>query len=110
VDRARLSKIVARAVARRPRAIAQRPAVGRSRWLAIPLAVRRFNLSNVETDFAKLRRRDTWTSGERYWGAKMDRMLGRNLAPTVLLTDTPDRGARARPAHAGRRRRRRSTG
>jgi predicted RND superfamily exporter protein len=86
-QRTRLSELVARAVTRRPRALALAGVA--VTLVAMPLAVRAFNLSNVETDFAKLRRRDTWTSGERYWGAKMDRMLGRNLAPTVLLTDTP---------------------
>ena len=42
----------------------------------------------LEYDFSRLRRRDTWTRGERYWGAKMDAMLGRNLAPTVFLADS----------------------
>jgi predicted RND superfamily exporter protein len=44
---------------------------------------------HMETDFSKLRRRDSSTQGERYWGAKMDRLLNRYLTPTVVLTDTP---------------------
>ncbi|MDX2019340.1 MAG: MMPL family transporter [Deltaproteobacteria bacterium] len=44
---------------------------------------------HMETDFSKLRRRDSWSHGERYWGAKMDRLLNRYLTPTVVLTNTP---------------------
>jgi predicted RND superfamily exporter protein len=87
-NRARLTGLVARAVTRHPRVIA---GLGLALTvLAIPPALRALDVRNIETDFARLRRRDTWTSGERYWGGKMDRMLGRNLAPTVLLTDSPD--------------------
>ena len=69
----------------------------RSRWIAgaglivtaasaaaLPMIVS----SLLESDFSRLRRRDTWTSGERYWGSKMDQVLGRYLSPTVLLTDS----------------------
>jgi uncharacterized membrane protein YdfJ with MMPL/SSD domain len=102
-SRARLTGLVAAAVTRHPGLIA---GLGVTLTvLAVPLALRALDLRNVETDFARLRRRDTWTSGERYWGGKMDRMLGRNLAPTVLLTDHPDQAralaARLREA-AGR--------
>jgi len=45
--------------------------------------------AHLETDFSKLRRKDSWTVGERFWGAKMDRLLNRYLTPTVVLTDTP---------------------
>jgi predicted RND superfamily exporter protein len=98
----RLTAGVARAVTRHPRFLA---GVGLAiTLLAIPMALRALDLRNVETDFSRLRRRDTWTSGERYWGGKMDRMLGRNLAPTVLLTDSPEEAralaARVREAAA----------
>lgn len=51
--------------------------------------VRHFGPDELEYDFSRLRRRDTWTSGEAYWGHKMDLLLGRYLTPTVLLTDSP---------------------
>jgi len=41
----------------------------------------------LEHDFSKLRRRDTWVSGEGYWGARMDKLLGRQVTPTVILAD-----------------------
>ena len=34
------------------------------------------NSAHLESDFSKLRRRDTWTSGEGYWGRFMDRIIG----------------------------------
>jgi len=46
------------------------------------------NSTHLESDFSKLRRRDTWTSGEGYWGRYMDRIIGGNLSPTVILTDS----------------------
>ncbi len=46
------------------------------------------NSTHLESDFGKLRRRDTWTSGEGYWGRFMDRIIGGNLSPTVILTDS----------------------
>jgi predicted RND superfamily exporter protein len=46
--------------------------------------------SHLESDFSKLRRRDTWTSGEGYWGRFMDRIIGGNLSPTVILTDSKE--------------------
>ena len=52
--------------------------------------VRSFGAGSLEYDFSKLRRADTWTSGEGYWGGRMDELLGRYLTPTVVLTDTPD--------------------
>ncbi|HEV8244875.1 MAG TPA: MMPL family transporter [Polyangiaceae bacterium] len=44
----------------------------------------------IEYDFSKLRRRDSWTNGERYWGKRMDDALGRYLTPTVVMTDGPE--------------------
>ncbi|MCU0690940.1 MAG: MMPL family transporter [Polyangiaceae bacterium] len=42
----------------------------------------------LETDFAKLRRRDSWESGERYWGKRMDATLRRYLTPTVIMASS----------------------
>jgi uncharacterized protein len=50
--------------------------------------VRKFGRDQLEFDFSRLRRRDTWTVGEGHWGKKMDALLGRYLTPTVLLTDS----------------------
>jgi predicted RND superfamily exporter protein len=57
--------------------------------IAAGFEIRHFGHNQLEYDFSRLRRRDTWTRGEGYWGAKMDTLLGRYLTPTVLLTDTP---------------------
>jgi len=46
-----------------------------------------FNASQLEYDFSKLRRADTWKTGEGYWGRKMDALLGQYLTPTVILAD-----------------------
>ncbi|MGA7741398.1 MAG: MMPL family transporter [Polyangia bacterium] len=48
---------------------------------------RHFGRNQLEHDFSKLRRRDTWVSGEGYWGARMDQLLGRQVTPTVILAD-----------------------
>ncbi|HET6283225.1 MAG TPA: MMPL family transporter [Polyangia bacterium] len=50
--------------------------------------LRSLNTGHIESDFSRLRRRDTWTSGEGYWGRKMDRLVGGNLTPTVVLTNS----------------------
>jgi predicted RND superfamily exporter protein len=47
-----------------------------------------FNVSQLEYDFSKLRRADTWKNGEGYWGRKMDALLGTYLTPVVLLADS----------------------
>jgi hypothetical protein len=39
----------------------------------------------LENDFSKLRRRDSWVTGERYWGRIADQTLGRYLTPTVIM-------------------------
>jgi predicted exporter len=72
-------------------------AVGARPWLYAGVAlvltvgavweVRHFSRDQLEFDFSRLRRRDTWKSGEGYWGKKMDTLLGRYLTPTVILTD-----------------------
>jgi hypothetical protein len=51
---------------------------------------RRFDSSWIETDVAKLRRADTWTSGEGYWGKRMNDLLGEYLTPLAVLTDSPE--------------------
>jgi predicted exporter len=48
---------------------------------------RTFGSDQIETDFSKLRRADTWQNGEGYWGRRMDVLLGSYLTPTVILTD-----------------------
>jgi hypothetical protein len=59
------------------------------------VAVGRFDSSTqVEYDFSKLRRVDTWQSGDGYWGRKVDTLLGRYLTPTVVLSDS-ERASRA---------------
>jgi uncharacterized protein len=55
--------------------------------------VRSFGPGEIETDFSKLRRSDTWSSGEGYWGRRMDALLGTYLTPTVILADAPEQAA-----------------
>lgn len=49
--------------------------------------VRSFGPEQIETDFSKLRRADTWKIGEGYWGRKMDDLLGTYVTPVVILAD-----------------------
>jgi predicted RND superfamily exporter protein len=49
--------------------------------------VRTFDWDQVETDFSRLRRADTWNVGEGYWGRRMEALLGRYLTPSIILTD-----------------------
>lgn len=44
----------------------------------------------LETDLTKLRRRDSWVDGERYWGKRMDATLRRYLTPTVVMAHSPE--------------------
>ncbi|MDP9036986.1 MAG: MMPL family transporter [Myxococcota bacterium] len=53
-------------------------------------AVRGFGPDQIETDFSKLRRADTWTAGEGYWGRRMDELLGTYVTPTMILADDAD--------------------
>ncbi len=62
---------------------------------AAGVAARGFGSGNIETDFSKLRRRDTWQQGEGYWGAKMNAMLGEYLTPLVVLADSEEGARRA---------------
>ena len=52
------------------------------------IEISRFDSSRIESDFSRLRRRDTGKSGEGYWGRKMEAVLKRNLSPTVILADS----------------------
>jgi predicted RND superfamily exporter protein len=49
--------------------------------------LRSFGPNEIETDFSKLRRADTWKTGEGYWGRKMDALFGTYVTPTVILAD-----------------------
>jgi predicted exporter len=62
------------------------------------LKVRTFDRSWIEYDFSQLRRRDSYVSGERYWGPKMDALLGRGLSPLYFLTDSGDQTIRLEQA------------
>src|SRR6185295_11535724 len=54
----------------------------------------------IEYDLSKLRRKDSWVSGERYWGKRMDAATGRYLTPSVVMAekaeDVPQLEARLR--------------
>jgi hypothetical protein len=60
--------------------------------------LRRFGAGSLEYDFSHLRRRDTWVTGEGFWGKKMDTLMGRyhDLVP-------PDQAAKADEVEAIRR-------
>ena len=73
------------AVFHRPRAVV---AVAAVLTLVAFGQIAMLNSTHLESDFSKLRRSDTWTSGEGYWGRFMDRIIGGNLSPTVILTDS----------------------
>jgi uncharacterized protein len=81
-----LISAVARAVSGRPRLFAAGAMV---LTLLAAWQVRGFGRDQLEYDFSRLRRHDTWTSGEGYWGKKMDVLLHRYLTPTAILTDSP---------------------
>ena len=52
--------------------------------------VRTFDDRAIEYDLSKLRRADTWKTGEGYWGRKMDAILGTYLTPMAILSDDRD--------------------
>jgi predicted RND superfamily exporter protein len=63
------------------------------------VTVSRFDRSTqLEHDFSKLRRVDTWESGDGYWARRVDGLLGRYLTPTVVLTDSPEQAKTAEKA------------
>jgi predicted RND superfamily exporter protein len=80
-----LMAFVARAVAGKPRIFAAGAMV---LTLLAAWEVRGFGRDQLEYDFSRLRRHDTWESGEGYWGKKMDGLLQRYLTPTAILTDS----------------------
>ncbi|HEY4012916.1 MAG TPA: MMPL family transporter [Polyangiaceae bacterium] len=78
---------VSRAVARAPRAVLFATL---ALTAVATFEVAGFRESDIESDFSRLRRRDTWEHGEGYWGRKMDLVLGRYLQPLVFLADDPE--------------------
>jgi predicted RND superfamily exporter protein len=42
----------------------------------------------IEYDLSKLRRKDSWVNGERYWGKRMDAATGRYLTPSVIMAES----------------------
>jgi hypothetical protein len=63
--------------------------------------LRSFGAGQIETDFSKLRRADTWENGAGYWGPKMDALLGTYVTPTVVLAnDVAQARAIGRALHA----------
>ncbi len=74
-------------------AVAARPGiflfVGIGLTVLALVEVRHFGADQLEYDFSRLRRADTWQNGEGYWGKRMDTLLGRYVTPTVILADTP---------------------
>lgn len=63
--------------------------VGSIVTIAAIIGSRGFGRDRLETDYSKMRRRDTWQTGEGYWGRRMDAVLGRYLTPLVVMTDSP---------------------
>ncbi|MFO0660682.1 MAG: MMPL family transporter, partial [Polyangiaceae bacterium] len=59
--------------------------------------VSHFDKHQLESDFSKLRRADTWTQGEGYWGEKMNQLLGEYLTPLVVLTDSTEQRRELEP-------------
>src|SRR5204862_7604105 len=71
------------AVFERPRVVL---AIGAAATLIASVQLATLSSTHIESDFSKLRRVDTWKSGEGYWGRLTDRIIGGNLSPTVILT------------------------
>ena len=86
LERLRPMTKLASFVARYPRAILL---VGVALTFTALLQVREFSTAQLEYDLSRMRRADTWASGEGYWGKKMDTMLGQYLTPVVMLTNGP---------------------
>ena len=84
-EQTRWSSHLARAVTRHHVLVT---ALGACLVLAALFELRTFNVNrDLEYDLSKLRRADTWTAGEGYWGRRMDALLGEYLTPTVILAD-----------------------
>ena len=86
-EASRIMSFVARLVTKAPRGIV---VFGGALTVGAIFLARTFDMSHLEYDFSKLRRADTWTNGEGYWGRKMDDLLGTYLTPVVLLADNHD--------------------
>jgi len=84
--KASLMPALARLVGRYPRMILLLAA---TLSLAAILQIRHISSNQLEYDLSRMRRADTWKSGEGYWGHKMDTLLGQYLTPLVMLTDSP---------------------
>ena len=108
-QRSRASVWVTHAVARAPRLILLATV---ALTLASVVAVVRFRAdADLETDFSRLRRRDTWKTGEGYWGERMNQVLGEYLNPLAFVGDHPEdashladrlRAEKDKPPFAGR--------
>ena len=69
-----------------------------TRTLAVSLALigvaavlaTRLDARRIEYDMSKLRNRESRRSGEGYWGAQMDALLGRNFTAVAFMTETPE--------------------
>jgi hypothetical protein len=71
--------------------------------LVLSLAViSRFDPSSeLEYDFSKLRRVDTWSHGDGYWGRKVNALLGRYVTPTLVMSDSTGASVAAERAVRG---------
>lgn len=87
VRRSELAPRFADGVLRRPRVVLG--VAGVCLMLATVGIVQRYG-TWIETDFSRLRRADSWVSGERYWGKRMDQTIQRYLTPTVIMTSSPE--------------------
>jgi predicted RND superfamily exporter protein len=83
-DHRRISFWIARAVRSAPRAILLGSV---ALTVVAAVEVSRYRASDIETDFSRLRRKDTWTKGEGYWGGRMNDVIGQYLTPLAFLTD-----------------------
>jgi predicted RND superfamily exporter protein len=87
-ERTRFSYWVATIVRRAPWGVL---AVTTALTVVAAYQVAHFRLgSDVESNFSRLRRRDTWSSGEGYWGKRMDSVLGQYLTPLAIIGDGPE--------------------
>ena len=79
------------------------------RTLAVSLALitvaavlaTRLDATRIEYDMSKLRNRESRRTGEGYWGAQMDALLGRNFTAVAFMTETPAQAAEVGAALAG---------
>jgi uncharacterized protein len=79
------------------------------RTLAVSLALiavaavlaTRLDGTRIEYDMSKLRNRESLRTGEGYWGAHMDALLGRNFTAVAFMTETPAQAAEVGAALAG---------